>query len=109
MAREQQLTLNPTKISGACGRLMCCLSYELALYRQSASQMPPVGAHLRTGRGPCLVIRTELHRQVVWLRDAEGHEHRVALDELPPGPWPRGPGPLPAEEAPEGTEDTPSN
>ncbi len=90
MAREQQLTLNPTKISGACGRLMCCLAYELALYRQNAAELPPVGARLRTGLGPCQVVRTELHRRAVWLRDGDGQEHRVGLDELPPGPWPRG-------------------
>jgi len=42
MAREQQLSLNPTKISGACGRLMCCLAYELDQYRQSAEKLPPI-------------------------------------------------------------------
>ena len=72
MAREQQLSLNPTKISGACGRLMCCLSYELALYRQSAAQLPPVGAHLQTGQGTCLVIRTELHQQACGCATATG-------------------------------------
>jgi cell fate regulator YaaT (PSP1 superfamily) len=41
MAREQQLSLNPGKISGACGRLMCCLSYELTQYRDSAEGLPP--------------------------------------------------------------------
>src|SRR5688572_27850605 len=42
MAREQQLSLNPGKISGACGRLMCCLAYEIDHYRQSAEKLPPV-------------------------------------------------------------------
>jgi Uncharacterized homolog of PSP1 len=116
MAREQQLTLNPTKISGACGRLMCCLSYELALYRQNAGRLPPVGTHLNTGRGSCLVVRTELHQQAVWLRDGDGQEHRVALDELPPGPWPRGGAgaarPAAADAAssvPTGTDDEPAD
>ena len=72
MAREQQLTLNPTKISGACGRLMCCLAYELDRYRQSAAKLPPVGTVLHTGRGDCTVIRTELFQESVWVRDAEG-------------------------------------
>jgi cell fate regulator YaaT (PSP1 superfamily) len=89
MAREQQLTLNPTKISGACGRLMCCLSYELNLYRESATRLPPVGAQLRTGAGVLTVIRTELHQQVVWVRDGDGREHRITADLVPPGPWPR--------------------
>jgi cell fate regulator YaaT (PSP1 superfamily) len=99
MAREQQLTLNPTKISGACGRLMCCLSYELSLYRECAGKLPPVGTTIRTGKGPCLVFRTELHQQAVWLRDGEGQEHRVTLDQLPSGPWMRPPGGAPRAEA----------
>lgn len=87
MAREQQLSLNPTKISGACGRLMCCLSYELAQYRDSADRLPPVGAKLKTGKGTCTVIRTESYREAVWVRDDEGGEHRIAYDDLPPGPY----------------------
>jgi cell fate regulator YaaT (PSP1 superfamily) len=87
MAREQQLSLNPSKISGACGRLMCCLSYELAQYRDSAERLPPVGAQLRTGQGICTVTRTEVHREAVWIRDSEGAEHRIAMDDLPPGPY----------------------
>jgi cell fate regulator YaaT (PSP1 superfamily) len=89
MAREQQLTLNPTKISGACGRLMCCLSYELNLYREGATRLPPVGAQLPTGKGTCVVVRTELHQQAVWVRDSDGVEHRITSAMIPPGPWPR--------------------
>jgi len=87
MAREQQLSLNPTKISGACGRLMCCLSYELAQYRDSAQRLPPVGAKLTTGKGVCTVIRTETFQEAVWVRDDEGGEHRIAYADLPPGPY----------------------
>jgi cell fate regulator YaaT (PSP1 superfamily) len=87
MAREQQLSLNPSKISGACGRLMCCLSYELAKYRDSADKLPPVGAKLKTGQGGVTVIRQELYQEAVWLRDNEGGEHRVAMSDLPPGPY----------------------
>ena len=87
MAREQQLALNPSKISGACGRLMCCLAYELSQYRDSADRLPPVGATLRTGQGPMTVLRTEVYHEAVWIRDDEGGEHRVALADLPPGPY----------------------
>jgi cell fate regulator YaaT (PSP1 superfamily) len=87
MAREQQLSLNPTKISGACGRLMCCLAYELAQYRDSAAKLPAVGVELRTGQGPMRVTRTEFYQEVVWVRDDEGHEHRLAYADLPPGPY----------------------
>jgi cell fate regulator YaaT (PSP1 superfamily) len=87
MAREQQLSLNPGKISGACGRLMCCLAYELVQYRDSAAKLPPVGTELRTGQGVMTVFRTEVYREAVWIRDDEGGEHRVAYADLPPGPY----------------------
>ena len=87
MAREQQLSLNPTKISGACGRLMCCLAYELVKYRDSAERLPPVGAELKTGKGICRVTRTEVYQEAVWLRDSDGQEHRVTYDMLPPPPY----------------------
>jgi cell fate regulator YaaT (PSP1 superfamily) len=87
MAREQNLSLNPSKISGACGRLMCCLSYELAQYRDSAAKLPPVGTKIPTGKGQVVVTRTQLYGETVWVRDDEGAEHRIAYDELPPGPY----------------------
>lgn len=87
MAREQQLGLNPSKISGACGRLMCCLAYELARYRDSARRLPAVGTEFRTGQGPMVVTRTETYQEAVWVRDDEGKEHRIAYDDMPPGPY----------------------
>lgn len=87
MAREQQLSLNPAKISGACGRLMCCLSYELAQYRDSAAKLPPIGAEFRTGQGPMVVTRTEAYAEAVWVRDEDGKEHRIAYADMPPGPY----------------------
>jgi cell fate regulator YaaT (PSP1 superfamily) len=87
MAREQQLSLNPSKISGVCGRLMCCLAYELTQYRDSAVKLPPVGAQLKTGQGICTVTRTEVYQEAVWIRDDEGGEHRIAYADLPPGPY----------------------
>jgi cell fate regulator YaaT (PSP1 superfamily) len=87
MAREQQLSLNPGKISGACGRLMCCLAYELTKYRDSAERIPPVGAELKTGKGICRVTRTEIYQEAVWIRDSDGQEHRITYDMLPPPPY----------------------
>ena len=87
MAREQQQSLNPSKISGACGRLMCCLAYELTQYRDSAERLPPVGAELRTGKGVCRVTRTEVYQEAVWIRDSSGQEHRITYDMLPPPPY----------------------
>jgi cell fate regulator YaaT (PSP1 superfamily) len=87
MAREQQLSLNPSKISGACGRLMCCLAYELDLYRQSAEKLPPVGAVFNTGQGAMTVVRTAFYEEAVWVRDDDGAEHRIAYADMPPGPY----------------------
>jgi cell fate regulator YaaT (PSP1 superfamily) len=87
MAREQQLSLNPAKISGACGRLLCCLAYELAQYRDSAARLPAVGAEMKTGKGPVKVTRVEVYPEAIWIRDAEGAEHRLTYDMLPPGPY----------------------
>jgi cell fate regulator YaaT (PSP1 superfamily) len=87
MAREQQLSLNPGKISGACGRLLCCLAYELTTYRASHQMLPPPGTKLKTGKGVLTVTRAEVYQEAVWLRDDEGGEHRVAYPDLPPGPY----------------------
>ena len=87
MAREQQLSLSPSKISGACGRLMCCLSYELAQYRDSAERLPPLGATLKTGKGGVTVTRQEIFQEAIWVRDEDGNEHRIAMSDLPGGPY----------------------
>lgn len=51
MAKEQGLSLNPTKISGLCGRLMCCLQYEQSTYESIRRLLPKVGANVRTPDG----------------------------------------------------------
>ena len=51
MAKEQNLSLNPTKISGICGRLMCCLNYEQSTYEDIRKRMPQVGSKVKTKEG----------------------------------------------------------
>ncbi len=60
MAKEQGLSLNPTKISGACGRLMCCLKYEQEAYEDLNKITPPVGSIVKTPRGNGTVIQVAL-------------------------------------------------
>ena len=60
MAKEQGLSLNPTKISGACGRLMCCLKYEQDAYTELLKTTPKVGAIVRTADGKGVVEDTNL-------------------------------------------------
>ena len=56
MAKEQNLSLNPTKISGICGRLMCCLNYEQSTYEEIRKRLPKVGAIVKTEYGNGFVI-----------------------------------------------------
>jgi len=73
MAKDQNLALNPLKISGACGRLMCCLRYEHPLYEEFAAAVPAVGARARTPDGPGRVVSHDVPRQqVVVALDAGG-------------------------------------
>ncbi len=65
MAKTQNLSLNPTKISGLCGRLMCCLSYEYNTYRQLSKGLPKIGQELKTEKGKVRVIGADpLKRKV---------------------------------------------
>ena len=56
MAKEQGLSLNPTKISGSCGRLMCCLKYEQEAYEYLNSITPPIGSYVKTVSGNGVVV-----------------------------------------------------
>ncbi len=58
MAKEQNLSLNPTKISGLCGRLMCCLKYEQEAYEEILSRMPDVGVIANTPMGKGTIVET---------------------------------------------------
>lgn len=65
MAKDQNLSLNPTKISGICGRLMCCLRYEYDTYVDLLKEMPRVGENVKTPMGTGVVIYTNTIRELV--------------------------------------------
>lgn len=65
MAKEQSLSLNPTKISGICGRLMCCLNYEQTTYEDIRKRLPRVGSVVETERGKGEVIANNVLREKV--------------------------------------------
>src|SRR5579883_1455673 len=65
MAKEQGLPLNPAKISGVCGRLLCCLSYENENYIQAKQSMPHIGAMLTTPSGPGKVVSINVPKNSV--------------------------------------------
>ncbi len=82
VAKEQRLSLNPSQISGACGRLMCCLRYEHDFYVQQRRRFPKEGKVLVTRRGEEKVVTNDIFRERVTLRSAEGEIRVVALTEL---------------------------
>lgn len=65
MAKEQNLSLNPTKISGICGRLMCCLKYEEEVYEELNKKLPNVGDIISTSDGTGEILSTNVLMQVV--------------------------------------------
>jgi len=68
MAKDQGLALNPSKISGVCGRLMCCLKYEHDLYRTMIKELPKIGKIINTPEGPGKVIKNDILKQVITVR-----------------------------------------
>ena len=74
MAKEQGLSLNPTKISGTCGRLMCCLKYEQDAYEEIIRRIPKMGAIVDTPDGQGVVVDTNLLKELVKVRLDKGNE-----------------------------------
>ncbi|BCJ65041.1 PSP1 domain-containing protein [Polymorphospora rubra] len=73
MAKDQDLPLNPLRISGACGRLMCCLKYEHPLYQQFQASAPSIGSRVSTPEGDGRVVAHSVPRDSVTVRlDADG-------------------------------------
>jgi cell fate regulator YaaT (PSP1 superfamily) len=85
MAKEQQLSLNPNKISGICGRLMCCLTYEYATYLEIKKSLPKVGKRIQHPEGEGKILRYNLIRATVTLEMEDKREIEVALADLPSG------------------------
>jgi len=82
MAKEQNLALNPSKISGVCGRLMCCLSYEFSTYLELKKHLPKVGKHVVTRSGKGKVIRQNVLNQTVTVELEGGGEVTIHASDL---------------------------
>jgi cell fate regulator YaaT (PSP1 superfamily) len=79
MAKEQGLSLNPSKISGCCGRLMCCLKYEHEAYEEVLKKMPKVGALVSTPEGQGIVIDTNLLKETAKIKLENENENEPDL------------------------------
>ena len=82
VAKDQKLSLNPTQISGACGRLMCCLRYEHEFYVQSRKRFPKEGKIITTSKGEEKVMLNDIFHDRVTLRGTDGEARILTLVEL---------------------------
>ena len=80
MAKEQNMSLNPSKISGVCGRLMCCLKYEQDAYEEKLSRLPKIGSIVETEDGVGIVDSVEILKENVRVKfndeDGDGYFYK---------------------------------
>ena len=74
MAKEQNISLNPAKISGNCGRLMCCLKYEQEVYEEKLKRLPKVGAIVKTEDGEGEVCGVETLKEIIKVKFHDGED-----------------------------------
>ncbi len=65
-ARYQELSLNPQKLAGQCGKLKCCLNYELDCYIDAQKDFPPISQSLRTEKGVAIHQKTDIYKRIMW-------------------------------------------
>ena len=80
VAKDQRLSLNPSQISGACGRLMCCLRFEHEFYVETRRRFPKEGRIVTTMAGEEKILAVDLFRETVTLRTAEGAPRSISLE-----------------------------
>jgi cell fate regulator YaaT (PSP1 superfamily) len=82
MMKEQNLLLNPSKISGVCGRLMCCLAYEYDMYVGLRKDFPKVGKKVMTPHGECKVLKCNLLSRTVTVETPEGKDVTMPVSDI---------------------------
>jgi cell fate regulator YaaT (PSP1 superfamily) len=85
MAKEQNLALNPTKISGQCGRLLCCLGYEYETYCGLKQGMPKCGKRIQCGAVEGEVIKVDIFKSCFTLKTDDDRQVQLCRDDLPAG------------------------
>ncbi len=79
MAKEQALPLNPSKITGVCGRIKCCMAYEFHVYRELNSGLPKMGAKIQTAEGRGKVINLDILKRMVLVDIGEGKVIKINI------------------------------
>ena len=82
MAKKQNLSLNPTKISGMCGRLMCCLIYEYEYYNNIGKDIPKIGKKINTTKGKGKIIRQNMLRKTLTVQLDSKEEVEISNDDI---------------------------
>jgi cell fate regulator YaaT (PSP1 superfamily) len=82
MAKDQNLPLTPAKISGACGRLMCCLMYEIGDYKEITKEIPKVGSKIRCFGQEHRIEKVDIFKRAVILADADGNTIEAPLEQF---------------------------
>ena len=82
MAKLQRATLDPTKISGRCGRLKCCLRYEFDTYEELQREMPPVGSEVVTGNGKATVLNQEILSQQLLVQTEDNRRILIGVGDV---------------------------
>ncbi len=81
MAKEQDLPLNPAKISGVCNRLLCCLTYEYSTYKQGRKKMPKCGRYIKVDEQIYRIKRQYPLKQTLLATNQEGEEHTLSQEQ----------------------------
>ncbi|MDH5603813.1 MAG: regulatory iron-sulfur-containing complex subunit RicT [Cyclobacteriaceae bacterium] len=82
-ARYQNLSLNPSKLSGQCGRLKCCLNYELDTYKEVLADIPDVNEPLLTMKGKAILQKTDIFRKIMWFGyQDENNWHPISIERV---------------------------
>ncbi len=91
MAKDQNLVLNPQKVSGQCGRLKCCLAYEQEIYREQRKGMPKLGKFVQTPEGVGKVVELDILARKVRVGLGMGKSEVYSAEDVQPAPPPSRP------------------
>jgi cell fate regulator YaaT (PSP1 superfamily) len=84
-AKEQLLPMNPSKLSGVCGRLKCCLAFEKLFYIEELEKYPEIEKPIETPHGEGIVDKIDIFHGAVYVRFPNDDLEKFTLDELSPG------------------------
>jgi hypothetical protein len=82
-ARLQEVSLNPQKLAGQCGKLKCCLNYEVQCYLDAQKGFPDKEIILETDKGPAYHYKSDIYRQIMWYGFEKGEEAVIRLIPVP--------------------------